>query len=129
MAKSRAKGKGYEAEVRDALKAAGYQTARNLEQVRSGGADLTPIGPYVIEAKRRARLPFLAWMEQATAACGPSQKPVVICRGDRGASHVILRLDDWLPMLQKAYPPHQVAQDARAQALHDQWRGLPPSEK
>jgi hypothetical protein len=96
----------YEREVRDALRTAGYVTSRHLGQARDGGADLLPIGPYVIEAKRRAALPFLGWMAQAAAACGPSQVPVVICRGDRGVSHVVLRLADFLPMLQSIHPPH-----------------------
>lgn len=112
MPKSRTKGHSYEREVRDALRAAGYVTARQLGQARDGGADLLPIGPYVIEAKRRARIPFLTWMDQATAACAPGQVPVVICRGDRGASHVVLRLRDWLPMLQATLPPETPSHDA-----------------
>lgn len=101
---SRAKGHSYEREVRDAFIAAGHPTARRLGQARDGGADLLPIGRYVIECKRRARLPFLAWMDQATAACATGEVPLVICRADRGASHVILRLEDFLPLLPKA--PH-----------------------
>lgn len=103
---SRVKGHTYEREVRDAFRATGYPSQRNITQARDRGVDLLPIGPLRVEAKRRARLPFMAWLQQAQAASGAGDIPLVVCRQDGAkSSQVILSLDDFLRVFAAYYPP------------------------
>lgn len=64
--KSRAKGNTGERELcrllRDEL---GEDVARNLDQVRDGGADLLGVGPFAVEVKRAERLELATWWVQA----------------------------------------------------------------
>lgn len=90
MINSRAKGAAYEREVGTQL-----GLVRDLEQVRSGGADLEH-DRLAIECKRRARhVDVVGAMAQAVAAAR-GRVPVVIHRVDRGESLVTMRLCDWL---------------------------------
>lgn len=106
---SRTKGHAYEREVRQAFEDAGFHTLRNLEQTRNGGADLLPVlvwpFSFQVECKRRARLPFLEWVAQVEAVTGDGKwrVPTVVCRADRGQSHVVLRLSDFLSILQRLH--------------------------
>ena len=48
----------------------GIDCQRNLEQVRSGGADLLGVGPWAVEVKRHERLAITAWWAQACEQSG-----------------------------------------------------------
>jgi hypothetical protein len=103
MGKSqRTKGATYEREiVRALMDALGIAVERNLNQTRDGGGDIDLPG-YLVECKRRAGIAVYEWLDQATRAAKPNQTPLVIARADRRESIVIMRLDDFLPLLQGA---------------------------
>lgn len=56
---------------------------RNLEQVRSGGADLTPVGNLLFEVKRCEVLQLNSWWIQVKSAARYDQEPVVAFRQNR----------------------------------------------
>lgn len=60
---------------------------RNLEQVRSGGADIIEIEPFFFEVKRCEQLSLFSWWIQVSkavkSACNPSIIPVVAFRQNR----------------------------------------------
>lgn len=99
-AMQRRKGASYEREIVSILRETiAPEIRRNLSQSRDGGADIL-WGDYVFECKRRRKLTFAKWMQEAEAAClGTRQKPVVICREDEGENLVILRLTDLLKLI------------------------------
>lgn len=100
---SRTKGHGYEREIVHLLRSiTELPVARNLDQTRDGGGDI-PLPPFLFECKRRARMSIYDWVDQAaTAAVKDNLKPVVVCRGDFRENLVIMRLDDFLPLLEAA---------------------------
>jgi len=100
MGKSqRTKGATYERDIVHVLKdALGIDVERNLSQTRDGGGDVDLPG-YLVECKRRAGIAVYEWLDQATRAAKPDQKPLVIARADRRENIIIMRLDDFLPLL------------------------------
>ena len=102
MGKSqRTKGAGFEREICHVLsEALGGKFTRNLDQVRDGGGDIMLPG-YLIECKRRARISIYEWMEQADKSCNAEQKPIVIARGDNKDALAIMRLEDFIPKIEK----------------------------
>jgi hypothetical protein len=94
----RRKGAGYEREIclilREAL---GVNAQRNLDQTRDGGGDIA-LGPYLIECKRRKRISFYDWLDQAKAAAN-GKTPVVVARADERENVIIMRLIDFLPLI------------------------------
>ena len=56
---------------------------RNLEQVRSGGADLIGFAPFQIEVKRAEGEAKRKWWLQVTQACDINEVPVVMYRRNR----------------------------------------------
>jgi hypothetical protein len=57
---------------------------RNLEQVRSGGADIIDIFPFIFEVKRCESLSLKDWWVQVVNACSkPDEIPVVAYRQNR----------------------------------------------
>lgn len=95
----RRKGAGYEREVCGVLSdSLGVSVARNLGQARDGGDDIT-LDPFRIEAKRRRRIAVEQFLKQCEACCKPGQIPIVVMRGDGGESMVLMRFQDFLPML------------------------------
>ena len=98
-AMQRRKGAGYEREIVNILKIAlSADIARNLNQSRDSGADIL-CKNWVFECKRRRKLSFTKWMQQAKSDCLGTQKPVVVCREDDGENLVILRLNDFLEII------------------------------
>ena len=77
----------------------GLCVQRKLGQARDGGHDLTQTGPFAWEVKRRKGIAVHEWVEQAVAACGPHDIPVVACRGDGKGWLVVMRLEDALPLI------------------------------
>ena len=53
----------------------------------------------MLECKRRASIAVYDWLDQATAATKGRKRPVVVARGDRRESVVILRLEDFLDLV------------------------------
>jgi hypothetical protein len=100
---SRNKGHGYEREIVHLLRSlTDLPVARNLDQSRDGGGDIA-LPPFLFECKRRNRISVYEWIDQAaTAAVEKQLKPVIICRGDHRENLVVMRLDDFLPLLQAA---------------------------
>ena len=64
---------------------------RNLEQTRSGGADLLGVGPWAIEVKRQERLCIPAWWEQACDQAGDAW-PALAYRQSRQPWTVVVPL-------------------------------------
>jgi hypothetical protein len=94
----RTKGATYEREIVHTLVERGYIAARNLMQTRDGGADII-LQDFIIECKRRASIAIYDWLDQATLAAKGRKRPVVVARGDRRESVVILRLEDFLDLV------------------------------
>ena len=94
----RTKGATYEREIVHTLVERGYIAARNLMQTRDGGADII-LQDFIIECKRRASIAVYDWLDQATLAAKGRKRPVVVARGDRRESVVILRLEDFLDLV------------------------------
>ena len=99
-ARARTKGAGGEREIiQPIFDNLGYQLKRNLDQTRSGGADLIcddPSFPFAIEVKRRrdgwTHAP--AWWEQVEEACaGTRMLPVLIYRFDRRPWRCVMRVN------------------------------------
>ncbi len=103
---SRLKGKKGEREVANILsEQLGLVVRRKLGQARDGGHDLTQTGRFAWEVKRRARISVHEWVDQAVAACGPHDTPVVACRGDGKEWLVVMRLEDALPLIRGELGP------------------------
>lgn len=94
----RNKGATYEREIVHVLVERGYMAARNLTQTREGGADII-LQDFIIECKRRASIAVYDWLDQATLAAKGRKRPLVVARGDRRESVVILRLEDFLDLV------------------------------
>ena len=95
----RAKGAAFEREVAGYLSEhLGRVVKRKLEQARDGGDDIQ-VGKFRMECKRRKRLGFYAWMDQALKACETGDIPIVIARGDGHDAVALIFLDDLTPML------------------------------
>lgn len=101
MGKSqRRKGAAGEREIAEILSAElGLCVQRKLGQARDGGHDLTQTGRFAWEVKRRKGIAVHEWVDQAVAACGPHDIPVVACRGDGKGWLVVMRLEDALPLI------------------------------
>jgi len=122
----RTKGAIYEREIVHALVDRGWDAARNLMQTREGGADII-LQDFILECKRRAKLSLYDWLDQATLAAKGRKRPVVVARGDRRESVVILRLDDFLDLIgerdvenSKVHFPPMVETDKAAASGADQ---------
>lgn len=97
---SRTKGAAYERALANELSdALGFVVQRKLGQARDGGYDLTECGPFVIEAKRRAKIAVYDWMAQVEKAAQAGQTPVVVMRADGKDSLALLRLRDFIPLM------------------------------
>jgi Holliday junction resolvase len=95
----RAKGAGGERELAGILSdELGFVVTRNLNQARDGGDDLT-IQKFRIEVKRHERLSVMAWCEQVEKTCRQGDVPVVAFRQNGESWRVVLKLDDFIPML------------------------------
>jgi hypothetical protein len=78
----------------------GISCKRTLDQPREGGCDLTEVGPFRIEVKRRKSLGLHAWMKQAEKGAGQGI-PMVMCRGDGEGWLVVLRFKDAAKMMRE----------------------------
>lgn len=77
------------------------QVHRNLSQTRDGGADIK-LNPYSLEVKRRAAISRIYdWMDQATAGCDTTERPIVVCRADRKQWLAILPIDEFFRLIRE----------------------------
>lgn len=78
----------------------GEVVKRKLGQARDAGVDVH-VGKFRIEVKRRETLSLPAWCRQAEAACvdDPTAVPVVAYRTNGDVWRVVLRLEDFLPLM------------------------------
>lgn len=98
-ARERRRGASAERELAALLsESLGTVVKRNLGQSREGGDDIT-IGKYRIECKRHNKLAIPAWLRQVEEACKDGDVPIVAFRQDGQPWRVVLRLDDFLPLL------------------------------
>lgn len=103
-AMQRRKGAGYEREVcADLSDSLGYPITRNLGQARDGGDDIT-LDKFRIECKRRQQISCEQWLEQCERASKPGEIPMVVMRADGKPSMLLMRFQDFLPMLGNELP-------------------------
>jgi len=104
MSKSqRDKGKRGELEVANILSdALGREVKRILGQERDSGADLR-VGRFVMDVKRQETLKLQEWCNQVEAAADPMDVPVVVYRRNGQPWRVVLRLDDFIPMVRDTW--------------------------
>ena len=103
-ASQRRKGAAGERELANLLsEQLGWVCKRNIGQARDGGDDITT-GRFRWEVKRRKGIAVHEWVEQAVRASGPSDIPVVACRGDGKGWPVVMRLEDALPLIRGELP-------------------------
>lgn len=99
---SRAKGAAAERELANLLKARGYE-ARRGQQFAGGGdsPDVIGLPGYHIEAKRVENLSLYKALDQATRDAGVDNTPLVVHRRNQREWVAILRLEDFLNILEK----------------------------
>lgn len=96
---SRNKGAAAERELAEILSnELGFVVKRKLGQARDGGDDIQ-VQKFRIEAKRRETLALPAWTRQIEAAYQAGEVPIVAYRQNGQPWRVVLRLDDFLPLL------------------------------
>lgn len=95
----RTKGHQFERDIVNLLKEKGYPAARNLTQTRDSGGDIN-LPRWLIECKRYAKIGRVyEWLEQAIKAASEIQKPIVIAKADREEEIVIMRLTDFMEVM------------------------------
>ena len=100
MGKSqRNKGHNWEREVVNLLKDKGIPAARNLTQTRDSGSDISLPG-WMLECKRYAKIAVCTWLEQAIKSAKENQVPVVIAKADRKEAMAIMRLSDFINIME-----------------------------
>lgn len=106
MSKSqRTKGANGERELANILSDhLGQIVKRTLGQARDGGHDIQT-GRFKWEVKRRKAIAVYDFVEQVEAACEHNETPVVAMRADGKKWLVMMRLEDFLPMLSGEMPP------------------------
>lgn len=77
----------------------GTQIKRKLGQARDSGDDCQ-WGKYRFEIKRRETLAVMDWCRQIESHCHGDEVPVVAFRQNGQAWRVVLRLTDFLPLMQ-----------------------------
>lgn len=112
MGKSqRNKGHQFERDIVNLLKEKGYDAARNLTQTRDSGGDIN-LPRWLIECKRYANIGRVYdWLDQAIKAASGIQKPIVVAKADRKEEIVIMRLSDFLEVMnvvESQAPDHKV---------------------
>lgn len=94
----RNKGHSFERDIVNLLKEHGYEASRNLTQTRDSGGDIS-LSRWLFECKRYAKIAVYKWMDQAIKSAKEKQTPVVIAKADRKEAIVIMRLTDFMEMM------------------------------
>lgn len=76
----------------------GTPIKRKLGQARDGGDDIE-IGRFRIEVKRREAIAIDTWCEQVEACTDIGQIPLVVYRRNGKPWRVVLRLEDFIPLM------------------------------
>lgn len=96
---ARTKGHQFERDVVNILKDRGYDARRNLSQTREGGGDIK-LPRWMFECKRyKAIGRIYEWLDQAITGASGIQKPIVVAKADRKDEIVIMRLSDFLEIM------------------------------
>lgn len=82
----------------------GLIVKRTLGQARDGGHDIQT-GRFKWEVKRRKAIAVYDFMEQVEEACEHNETPIVAMRADGKGWLVMMKLEDFLPMLSGEMPP------------------------
>lgn len=90
---SRTKGKVGEQEIVKLLKDAGFDVARNLDQTRDGGYDITGIDEIALEVKRAKKPLINKWWEQTARQAKADQYPILAYRLDNQKWKVMTTVD------------------------------------
>ena len=99
MSKSqRDKGHQFERDVVNILKMHGYEASRNLTQTRDSGGDIS-LPRWLFECKRYAKIAVYTWLDQAIKSAKGNQTPVVVAKADRKEAIVIMRLLDFMEIM------------------------------
>ena len=99
MSKSqRDKGHQFERDVVNVLKMHGYEASRNLTQTRDSGGDIN-LPRWLFECKRYAKIAVYTWLDQAIKSANGKQTPVVVAKADRREAIVIMRLTDFMELM------------------------------
>ena len=99
MSKSqRDKGHGFERDIVNLLKEHGYEASRNLTQTRDSGGDIN-LPRWLFECKRYAKIAVYTWLDQAIKSAKGNQTPVVVAKADRKEAIVIMRLTDFMEIM------------------------------
>lgn len=99
------RGAGGERELSAILSdALGWVVKRTLGQARDGGHDIQT-GRFKWEVKRRKAIAVYDFMAQVEKACDERETPVVAMRADGKGWLVMMKLEDFLPLLRGELPP------------------------
>lgn len=82
----------------------GLIVKRTLGQARDGGHDIQT-GRFKWEVKRRKAIAVYDFMAQIEEACEYNETPIVAMRADGKQWLVMMKLEDFLPMLSGEMPP------------------------
>lgn len=98
---SRAKGARGERELAAYLRDRGFGDARRGQQYKGtpDSPDVVGLPGHHVESKRVERIEVEKWFEQAVADAGPDDTPIVAYRRNRQEWKVVLRLDDYLRLI------------------------------
>lgn len=101
MPNSKQKGKRYELELTNLLKAEGYDAHRSAQYAGNTGqaADVVGLPGIHIEAKRQEQFRIYEWMAQAVRdsfAGGRGELPAVFFRKSGEKTLVCMRFEDWI---------------------------------
>lgn len=94
------KGAAFECKVANELSDRfGRVVKRNIGQSRDGGDDIT-CPPFRIECKALQKIAALKFLDQAIAASGEGEIPVVVMKGNRTHWAVMMRFEDAVKLMQ-----------------------------
>lgn len=98
---SNRKGKDFEREIANYLKAHDHPDARRGQQYKGGAdsPDVIGLPGWHIECKRTEKLRLYEALKQAIRDSGEGERPVVIYRKNREQSVAILLLDDFMEVV------------------------------
>jgi len=88
----------------------GQVVQRKLGQSRDGGDDVQ-VQKFRFEVKRRETLALPAWTRQIESACAPGEVPVVAYRQNGQCWRIVMKLQDFLPLLRGELKPEATQHD------------------
>lgn len=98
------KGKSFEREVSEALRAVFPESRRGLSQSRGGGAeeaDVIGVAPFHIECKADEQISAWAALRQATADAADNEVPVAVMKRNRKGTIAVVDFEVFLTLARK----------------------------